>query len=52
MMAEEIGSSAIDGGGGDRRSNKRRGLREFWDKKRNDTGQTTIYRFENISSGS
>jgi hypothetical protein len=52
MMEEEIGSSAVDGGGGDRWSSKRRGLREFWDKKRNDTGQATIYRFKNISSGS
>jgi hypothetical protein len=29
----------------------RRGLREFWDEKRNDTGWTDIYRFENIRSG-
>jgi hypothetical protein len=34
-----------------RRSRERRGLREFWDEKRNDTGQTIIYRFKNISSG-
>jgi hypothetical protein len=30
----------------------RRGLREFWVEKRNDTGRTTIYRLETISSGS
>jgi hypothetical protein len=49
---EETGSSGVDGGGGDRRSRERWGLREFWDEKRNDTGLTTIYRFKNINSGS
>jgi hypothetical protein len=55
---EEAGSSGIDSGGGDRRSRERwsrereqRGLREFWDEKRNDMGQTDIYRFKNIMSG-
>jgi hypothetical protein len=38
-MAEETGSSGVDGGGGDRRSRERRGLREFWDAKQNDTGR-------------
>jgi hypothetical protein len=51
-MVEETSSSGIDGSGGDRWSRERRGLREFWDKKRNDTGHATIYRFKNISSGS
>jgi hypothetical protein len=31
---------------------ERRRLREFWDKKRNNTRWTTICKFENISSGS
>jgi hypothetical protein len=42
-VAEE--QAGIDGGGGDRQSREQQGLREFWDEKRNDTGQTTIYRF-------
>jgi hypothetical protein len=42
----------VDGGGGDRRSRERQGLREFWDEKQNDMGRATIYRFENISNGS
>jgi hypothetical protein len=42
----------VDGSGGDRHSREWRGLREFWDEKRNNTGQATIYRFEDISSGS
>jgi hypothetical protein len=29
-----------------------RGLREFWDEKRNDTGCATIYRFETICNDS
>jgi hypothetical protein len=33
----------VDGGGGERR-----GLRDFWDEKRNDTERATIYRFKNI----
>jgi hypothetical protein len=33
-------------------SRELRELREFWDEKRNDMGWATIYRFENISSGS
>jgi hypothetical protein len=56
-VAEETDSSDVDGGGGDwwsreKQSRERRGLREFWDEKRNDTGPATICRFENISSGS
>jgi hypothetical protein len=42
----------IDGGGGDRQSREWRGLIEFWDEKRNDTGRATIYRFKNISNSS
>jgi hypothetical protein len=55
---EETGLSGVDDGGGDQRTRERwsrrerRGLRVFWDKKRNDTGQATIYMFENISSDS
>jgi hypothetical protein len=49
---EEIASSGIDNGGGDRQSRERRGLREFCDKKQNATGRATIYRFKTISSGS
>jgi hypothetical protein len=30
---------------------EQRGLRKFWDEKRNDMGQTDIYRFKNIMSG-
>jgi hypothetical protein len=47
----------VNSDGGDRESRERWrlrerwGLREFGDKKRNDTGRTTIYRFKNISSG-
>jgi hypothetical protein len=48
----ETGSSGVNGGRGDRQSREQRGLREFWDKKLNDTGWSTIYRFKNISSGS
>jgi hypothetical protein len=48
-VAEESGSSGIDGGGVE---SVRRGLREFSDEKRNDTGWATIYRFETIRSGS
>jgi hypothetical protein len=51
-VAEEIGLSGVDDGRGDRRSRERQRLREFWDEKWNDTGQTTIYRFENISRDS
>jgi hypothetical protein len=51
-MAEETSSSDVDNNGGDRWSRERRGLREFWDKKQNNTGRATIYRFKNISSGS
>jgi hypothetical protein len=47
---EEANSSGVDDGGGDRRSRERWGLREFWNEKRNNTGQTTIYMFENITS--
>jgi hypothetical protein len=47
---EETGSSSVDGDGGARQSRERRGLREFWDEKRNDMGWATIYRFKNISS--
>jgi hypothetical protein len=36
MAAQE--EAGVDGGGGDRWSRERRGLREFWDEKRNDTG--------------
>jgi hypothetical protein len=54
---EETGSSGVDSGEGDQwsrewRSRERRGLREFWDEKRNDTGRATIYMFKNIRSGS
>jgi hypothetical protein len=51
-VAEEIGLSGVDDGRGDRRSRERQRLREFWDEKWNDTGQTTIYTFENISRDS
>jgi hypothetical protein len=49
--------AVVDGGGSDWRSRDRqsrewRGLRKFWDEKRNDMGQATIYRFEIISNGS
>jgi hypothetical protein len=57
---EETDSSGVDGGG-DQRSierwsreqqiRERRRLREFWDKKQNDTGWDTIYKFKNISNG-
>jgi hypothetical protein len=47
-----VEEASIDGGGGDRQSRERRGLREFWDEKQNDTGWATIYRFKNISNGS
>jgi hypothetical protein len=49
---EETGLSDVDGGRGDRRSREWRGLRQFYDKKRNVTWWATIYRFETISSGS
>jgi hypothetical protein len=52
MVTVAQGEAGVDGGGGDWRSREWRGLREFWGEKRNDTGQTTIYRFKNISSGS
>jgi hypothetical protein len=51
-VAEEIGLSGVDDGRGDRWSRERQRLREFWDEKWNDTWQTTIYRFENISRDS
>jgi hypothetical protein len=49
--------ASVDASGGDqqsreRRSREKRGLREFWDEKRNDMGRATIYRFKNISNGS
>jgi hypothetical protein len=46
-VVEETDSSGVDDEGGERR-----GLREFWDVKQNDTRQATIYMFKNISSGS
>jgi hypothetical protein len=54
VAVEEAGSSGINGGGGDQRSREgvRWGLREFWDEKRNETRQATIYRFKTIKSGS
>jgi hypothetical protein len=51
-VVEETGSSGVDGGRRARRSRERRGFREFWDEKRNGMGRATIYRIENISSGS
>jgi hypothetical protein len=48
-VAKETG---VDSGHGDRQSRERwrlreqQGLREFWDEKRNDMGQATIYRFK------
>jgi hypothetical protein len=51
-VPEETGSSGINGGGGDRRSGERRGLKEFWDEKRNDTRWVTICRLEHIGNGS
>jgi hypothetical protein len=50
-VPEETGSSGINGGGGDRRSGERRGLKEFWDEKRNDTRWVTICRLEHIGNG-
>jgi hypothetical protein len=47
MVAVAQEEADVNGGSGDRR-----GLREFWDKNRNDTGRATIYRFKNISNGS
>jgi hypothetical protein len=49
---EETSTSGVDGGRGDRwsRERERQGLRDFWDEKRNDTGRSDIYRFENIRS--
>jgi hypothetical protein len=44
-VVEETGPSSIDGGGGDQRSKEWWGLKEFWDEKQNNMGQTTIYRF-------
>jgi hypothetical protein len=55
---EETGLSSVDDGGGGQRTRERwsrrerRGLRLFWDEKRNDTRRATIYMFENISSDS
>jgi hypothetical protein len=43
--------AGVDNDSGDRRSRERLEFREFWDKKRNDTGRTTISMFKNISSG-
>jgi hypothetical protein len=51
MAVVALEEAGVDGGGGDRWSRERRGLREFWDEKRNDTGRTSIYRFKNISTG-
>jgi hypothetical protein len=58
-VAEGGGGRCRSGGGGDRLewrrrrwSRERQGLRELWNEKQNDTGQTTIYRFENINNGS
>jgi hypothetical protein len=47
-VAEE--QAGIDDGGGDRQSREQQGLREFWDEKRNDKGQATIYRFEKFKT--
>jgi hypothetical protein len=51
MAVVALEEAGADGGGGDRWSRERQGLREFWDEKRNDTGRTSIYRFKNISTG-
>jgi hypothetical protein len=48
---EETSSSDVNRGKGDWRS-REQWSREFWDEKQNDTKQTTIYRFNNISSDS
>jgi hypothetical protein len=50
VATEETGSSGVDGDGGERWSREWRGLRGFWDRKWNDNGQATIYKFKNISS--
>jgi hypothetical protein len=53
-VAQEV--RGIDGGGGNRWSKERQGLRErrglrkFWVEKQNDMGRATIYMFENILS--
>jgi hypothetical protein len=58
MAVVVMGRVDVNSGGGDQQSRERwrlreqRGLSEFWDEKRNDMGRATIYRFENISSGS
>jgi hypothetical protein len=54
---EEIDSSNIDDGGGDRwsrvqRRGDRRGELEFWDESKMTRGRATIYKLKNISSGS
>jgi hypothetical protein len=52
MTAVAQEEAGVDSGGGDQQSRERQGLKEFWDEKRNETEQATIYRFDNISSGS
>jgi hypothetical protein len=52
MTAVAREEAGVDNDGGDQQSRDRQGLREIWDEKRNVTGWATIYRFENISSGS
>jgi hypothetical protein len=47
MAAEETDGVESDGV---ERERERRGLREFWDEKGNDTGRADIYRFKNIRS--
>jgi hypothetical protein len=51
-VAQEVHGINGSGGGGDRQSRERRGLIEFWDEKRNDTGRATIYMFKTISNSS
>jgi hypothetical protein len=42
----------VDDDHDNRRSRERRGRREFWDEKRNDTKWATIYMFETINNNS
>jgi hypothetical protein len=45
-VAEDTNLSGVDGGGGDRRSRERRGLRVFWDKSETTQGGLLFIRLK------